>query len=208
MKVTKIEVQKKNKQRVSVFCDEEYAFSLNAETLIKNAVSVGAQLSETQIKNMVFESDYLSAVNQASVYVSKGLKTKKQIETYLSKKGYNFEIITQAIKKLEEYNLLNDFAFIKAFVADHSAYGELKLKQELALKGVEKDLIEEYFSNNYEVNIEKLKSLKDKYLKNKEPTPENIIKCKKHLLSKGFKYEDITALDWSENESWNWYCWS
>ena len=182
MKVTKIELQKKNKKRVSVFCNEEYSFAINAETLIKYGIKEGYELSQSQIEKLIFESDSLSAVNKASEYVTKGVKTKKQICEYLKNKGYGEQSINHTINKLEEYNLIDDMAYIRAYIADHSAYGELKLKQELILKGVEKELIEQYFSEEYEVNLEKLEVLKNKYLKNKELTPENIIKCKKHLL--------------------------
>ncbi len=208
MKVTKIELQKKNKNRVSVFCNDEYSFSLNAETLVKHNIKVGSELTQQTAQNLVFESDALSAINKASEYVTKGLKTRKQIANYLKNKGFDQNIISNAIAKLEEYLLIDDNAYIKAYVNDHNGYGELKLKQQLALKGVEKEIIEKFFEENYEVNFEKLQILKNKYLKNKELTTENILKCKKHLLSKGFKYEDIQTLDWSENESWNWYCWT
>ena len=186
-----------------MFCDNEYAFSLSAETAIKYSIKVGSEITQAQINNWTHESDALTAINKASEYVTKGLKTKKQIADYLKNKGFQPSIIENAIKVLSEYKLINDEEYIKAFIADHQGYGELKLKQQLLLKGVSRQLIDNYFSTSYAVNLEKLESLKNKFLKNKELTSENIIKCKKHLLSKGFKYEDINMLEWSENESWD-----
>ena len=203
MKVTKIEIQQKNKKRVSVFCDDEYAFSLSAETAIKHSIKVGSEITQAQINNLTYESDALTAINKASEYVTKGLKTKKQIADHLKNKGFEPSIIENAIKVLSEYKLVNDEQYIKAFIADHQSYGELKLKQELLLKGIDKELLDNYFNNTYEVNLEKLEALKNKFFKGKEQSLENIIKCKKHLLSKGFKYEDINMLNWSEHESWD-----
>ena len=201
--VSKIEVQKNNKNRVNIYCDNQFEFSLQTETLIKNAISVGTHLSENQKQDLILQSDQIDALTKATAYVAKGLKTQSQIQDFLKKKDYNQQIINLTIQKLTEYKLLNDQAYIVAYVNDHKSYGELKLKQELYAKGLSKDLIEQYFAEDYSVNVENLQNIANKYLKNKEINYENVLKCKKHLLSKGFTYEDISQVDWNGYESWN-----
>lgn len=203
MKVTKIEVQKNNKNKVNIFCDEEYSFSLHTETLLKNHISVNTILTETQVENLVLEDNKLKALSLATNYVSKGLKSKKQIKDFLLKKEFSTVVINYVISKLEEYNLINDISYINAFIHDHNKYGQLKLKQMLLTKGFSKEKIEECFLD-FETDLIQLQNLKDKYLKNKQNTYENNLKCKKYLLSHGFSFEDINKLDWSENEDWDW----
>ena len=202
MIVTKIEVQKHNKNKVSIFCDNEYLFSLNTETLLKNHISVGSNLTEKNIEDLTNEDNALKALESASSYVSKGIKSRKQVRDFLKKKEYNSTIINQVIIKLEEYNLIDDNAYINAFVHDHKQYGTLKLKQLLLEKGISKQKLDEYF-NEFELDLNSLQSLKDKYLKNKENNYENIIKCKKYLLSHGFSYEQINKLEWGDYEDWS-----
>ena len=202
MIVTKIEMQKHNKNKVSIFCDDEYSFSLNTETLLKNHISVGSKLKENIIENLINEDNALKALESASNYVAKGIKSRKQVRDFLKKKEYNTDVISQVISKLEEYNLIDDNTYINAFVHDHKQYGTLKLKQLLLDKGISKQKLDEYFSE-FESDLKSLQSLKDKYLKNKENNYENIVKCKKYLLSHGFSYEEINRLEWSDYEDWN-----
>ena len=202
LKVTKIEVQKNNKNKVNIFCDGQYLFALHTETLLKNHITQNSEITEVQIEKLTQEDNLVKATEEATKYVSKGLKSRKQIRDFLIKKQYNLDIINSVIEKLAEYNLIDDNAYIQAFIHDHNQYGQQKLKQMLLQKGFSKQKLDEVFSN-FEVDLDNLKKLADKYLKNKERTYENIIKCKKYLLSKGFSYEDINSLGWGENESWD-----
>ena len=203
LKVTKIEVQKKNKNKVNIYCDEEYLFSLHTETLLKNHISVGSILRDEMVENLVKLDNRVKALEYATKYVEKGLKSRKQVRDYLKKKDYEVDIIHDVIEKLETYSLIDDETYIKAFIHDHNQYGQLKLKQQLMEKGISKNKLDEYFLD-YEQDLEVLQNIANKYLKGKEKTYENIIKCKKYLLSHGFGYEDISKLDWgNSDEDWN-----
>ena len=48
--ITKIEVQQHNKNRVSIFLDQEYAFSIALETAMKHSLKKGMELDDNQIK--------------------------------------------------------------------------------------------------------------------------------------------------------------
>ena len=202
MKVTKIEVQKNNKNKVNIYCDNEYLFSLHTETLLKNGISVGAMLTESAVENLKNADDEFKALQIASTYVSKGVKSRKQVRDFLKKKEYSAFIVNNVISKLEEYKLIDDNSYIQAFIHDHTQYGELKLKQLLLNKGISKQKIDEFFLD-YNFDIEILQDLANKYLKNKENNYENVLKCKKYLLSHGFSYDQINQLNWGENEDWN-----
>ena len=202
LKITKIEVQKKNKNKANIFVDNEYRFALHLETLLKKRIEVNTEITEYEIEKLVEEDSRVKALSETVNYVSKGLKNRKQIKTYLTKKEYSKQTIDFVIEKLEEYKLIDDETYIKAFINDHKQYGEVKLKQLLCEKGFSKQKLDEYFLD-YEVDLDNIKKMKDKYMKNKENNYINNMKCKKYLLSHGFSYEDISNLDWSENEDWN-----
>ncbi len=208
-KITKISAQKKDNARVNIFVNEEYFCALQAETMLKNHLQKGMEISKDELLEMQKESDYLVAINKASNLLSKNLKTEKQIRDYLKGKGYDPSIVSLALAKLKEYNLINDNAYACAYVSSHKGYGEAKLKSELFAKGVSKKIVEEYFEG-YEEDIEQIQALVNKYLKNKERTDKNIIKAKKYIISKGYSYDVLSKLNYggeSGNENWNWYCW-
>lgn len=52
MKVTNIEVQKKNKERVSIFIDGNYGFSLHTELVYKYHIKVGMDLEPSFINEI------------------------------------------------------------------------------------------------------------------------------------------------------------
>ena len=50
MKITKIEIQKKNKNRVNLYLDEEFYCGLSLETIMKNHLKEGFEINENQIE--------------------------------------------------------------------------------------------------------------------------------------------------------------
>jgi SOS response regulatory protein OraA/RecX len=68
-----------------------------------------------------------------------------------------------------------------------NSLGEKAIRYKLFQKGVEEKVINELFSN-VEFDISVPKKIAEKYLKNKQITSQNLAKCYKYLLSKGFSY--------------------
>lgn len=73
-------------------------------------------------------------------------RTKKEIEDKLAGKNYPAEIIRQIVQMLENYNLVNDEEFAELWIRDRCkvrSYGRWRIKHELALKGIDRALIDE-----------------------------------------------------------------
>ena len=52
-KITKIEVQKKNKHRYSVYINDSFEFGINEEVLLKYGLEVGSEIDEYFIENIL-----------------------------------------------------------------------------------------------------------------------------------------------------------
>ena len=50
MKITKIEVQKKNKSRVNLYLDGEFNCGLSLETIVKNGIKEGREITDEQLE--------------------------------------------------------------------------------------------------------------------------------------------------------------
>ena len=87
MIVTKIEVQKNNKNKVNIYIDNAYQFSLFAETLLKNHIDVNCTLSQQKIDDLILQDSCYKALQLATNYVSKGLKSRKQIRGHYVKRS-------------------------------------------------------------------------------------------------------------------------
>jgi regulatory protein len=133
-----------------------------------------------------------SAFDAALGYIARSQKTKRQIEGYLSLKKYTPEDIKAAVDKLEAYNYINDAVFAAAYVDYYAAVrGKLRLKYDLASKGVDKDVLNAALAK-IENQREAAHKAALKYAKNK-PLDKNLsAKVGAHLYGKGFEKRDIS----------------
>ncbi len=149
---------------------------------------------------MSAKDDLNQALNFAYFYLKFRARTKKEIEKYLLKKGENLGWTTQtiedALKILEEKKYIDDPAFINWFVSSRNSRkqkSQYVLKGELIRLGVEKQLIDEYFSENTQDETEMaLNALQTRWRKISDlPKIDRFKKSASFLQSRGFSWETI-----------------
>ena len=89
--ITKLEIQKRNQERVNVFIDDEFAFGLSLIDAAK--LRKGQQLSEIEIEALQNEDDIQKAVDRAIGYLSRRPRSVQEIQQYLRKKKIPEDII-------------------------------------------------------------------------------------------------------------------
>ena len=194
--ITKIESQKKNPKRRSVFIDGKFAFGVDEEVISRLSLKKGEDLTEQKIKKILTQKDENEAKNTALRLLSFRRRTEKEVKEKLQKKGFDEKTIKKTIEKLKEYDLINDLEFATAWVKDRLAYkqrGRRLLKQELWKRGIKKEIIDqvtqELCKDEDKSAIELLEKIKNRY-KNLEP---QVAKRRMYgfLLRRGFSYETI-----------------
>ncbi len=190
-KVTDITFQTKNKSRVNLFVDGEFFSGVSLETVMRYRIKKGDEYDEAELKNIIEQNEKNEALNKASNYISKSLKTKRQVKEYLLKKGYSEDVVWYCIDKLKEYNYIDDLEYSKRYIESTAKnQGKRMLEYKLMMKGVKKQDIE-CAVNELEINSkENAKAVAVKYLKNKEITKENIAKAFRYILGRGFSCDD------------------
>ena len=192
-KITKLSIQEKNKNRCNVFVDGCFFIALPVELVYKHALKVGLEIIPREFEQIVLEKDKSEALSKATGYVTKRLKTKKQVVEYLLGKGYNQETVNYCIEKLIEYRLIDDVEYAKRYIESVSKGEGVNLtRYKLMMKGLNKQIVENVYSDAEIDSKENAKSLAIKKMKNKEITRENLSKTYRYLISKGFTYEDAT----------------
>ena len=196
-KITNITVQEKNKNRCNIFIDGDFFIALSKELVYKYSLKEGLELEDSQIAEIRLESEKSDALSKAINYVSKSLKTKKQVVTYLTGKGYSLQTVNYCIDKLKEYSYIDDFEFAKRYIEFNSNnQGKHLLSYKMMMKGVSKQLIESAFEECGVNSKENALSVAEKRLKNKDITNELLSKTYRYLISKGFSYDDANyAID-------------
>jgi regulatory protein len=194
--ITRIQAQKKDPRRRSVFIDGKFAFGVDEEVVSRLGLAKGEDLTERRIKDILSQKAENEAKSAALRFLSFRRRTEKEIKDRLRKKGFNEKSIGRTIDKLKEYDLVNDSEFAAAWVKERLAYkprGKKLLAQELWKKGIRKDIIdqvtEELCQDEEKSAAELLEKIKGRY-KNLEPKVARR-RMSGLLLRRGFSYETV-----------------
>lgn len=194
-KITKIEAAKRNKDRVNIYIDGEYAFSCFGEIVYKLNLARNMEVDTEKLKEIVFEDEFLRCKNSSLKIIERNFKTEKEIYGKLSEKGYQEKTIERTLEFLMEYNLINDEKYSEAFIKDKiKNQGRKKIKYNLLRKGINEDTIEEKLLEiNDEAEEAACRKLAEKKIKSliKGESDNFKISSKliRFLLSKGYEYE-------------------
>lgn len=199
-KITSIEVQKRNVNRVNVYVDEAFTFAFDAELIYKQGIQKDSIIDVEAIKEIVKEDEFIKCKNSALRTVEKTYKTEKELRDKLTEKGFEEDTIKRAIEFLKEYNLLNDEKYAEMYIKDRlRSQGRNKIKYALIRKGVSEDILLDKLSNidSEDENDTAFKLAEKKYniLKKKESDKYKLSqKLFRFLLSKGYDYDCCNSI--------------
>lgn len=201
--ITKIEPQKKNPRRRSVFIDGKFIFGVNEEVVSKLRLEKGETLTERRITEILAGKSENEAKEAALRFLSFRRRTEKEIKDKLRQKGFDDKIIRSTIQKLKSYDLVNDHEFAVAWIKErlaHKPRGKRLLRQELWKKGIQKEIIDravgELCRNEDESALEVLRKAGRRYRKLEPKVARR--RMLGLLLRRGFSYEtskDALALE-------------
>jgi len=198
MKITAIKAQVKNPERVSIYVDEKYAFSLNHAQLLEQKLRSGLELTDAQLAELKHVSEQGKAYERALNYVMIRPRSLREIQQYARRKKWAPEDTQVIIDKLTARNYLNDASFAKAWVESRKLtknYSTRKLRLELKQKGITDDIISEVLAEDQYDEQSALKALVAKKLKLSRYAndPQKLMQ---YLARNGFSYDDIkSAMD-------------
>ena len=195
--ITKMEIGKRNKERINIYIDEEYAFSISAELVYKENLKVKDKVDVQLLKKLSDEDNYIKCKNTALKIIERTYKSEKELAERLELKGYDSHIIKRTINFMKEYNLLNDNNYATMYVKDKSRnIGKKKIKYSLLQKGIDEEIIEselEKINNDevkaivYEMALKKYKVFSKRENDNYKLTQ----KLYRFLMGKGYDYDLI-----------------
>ncbi len=195
--ITKIEPQKKNKNRVSIYSDNEFIIGISVDTLLKFNLQAGVEISEELINKIGEKENFDSLKNSAFRFLSRRQHSIKELRDKLFRKSKTSKLIDKVIKHLLDKRYLDDFSFAKTFLNEEiklKKNGPLLIKSKLLRKGIKSETIELLISSKYSnsMQINNCKYLAEKKLNSliKKSTNKNKkIKLINHLKQKGYDWE-------------------
>jgi len=141
--ITALKIQKRSKERVNLFLDDEYAFSVSlsvAATLKKEQY-----LSDADIEQLKDQYEQYKAYQHAVRFLSFRSRSQMEVESHLRDKDYAPDVISQTIERLTHEQYLDDEAFVRFWLEDRERFrprGERGLRYELRQKGIADEVID------------------------------------------------------------------
>jgi regulatory protein len=146
-KITALEVQKRNKERVNVYIDGEFAFPLS---LIEAArLHKGQNLTEVEIAVLRDEDAVVQAVDSAVHFISYRPRSAREVRRNLAEKDIPDAVIDAALERLSKMGYVDDLSFTRYWIENRESFKPLSpvaLRQELQQKGIARDIIDEALS--------------------------------------------------------------
>jgi len=147
-KITALEVQKKNPNRVNIHLDGEFAFGLARITAAW--LKIGDILSDEKITQLQNEDARERALQQALLFLSYRARSEKEIRQNLKKHEYPEEAIEYTMIRLRDNRLANDNEFAQAWVENRNTFrprSRRALTMELRQKGLDEETIKNAVSD-------------------------------------------------------------
>ncbi len=141
--ITALEPQTKNRDRVNVFLDGAYQFSLS--WALAEDLRIGEAYSEQQIRELKQRDREESIYRRALRLIGRRPRSEFELRNYFKKRQVSIEVQDSVLDRLRGVNLVDDSAFARAWVENRLAFrprSSLMLRDELRKKGVPRDAIE------------------------------------------------------------------
>ncbi len=144
--ITMVEAQQNHSQRYNIYINDEFAFSVHEDLLVKQRLLKGNLLDDASIQRILAEESLDAAYRSAIHYIGRAMKTAKEVERKLIMKGYSEELAIEVVHKLREQGYIDDEFYASALARQRlhaNQKGSMWIKRELGQKGVSRSEIEQ-----------------------------------------------------------------
>jgi len=193
--ITRIESQKRRKNRYSIFSGDQFITGVSDQTLLEFNLHTGKKLTEKKLDKINEREDYLRLREQALRYLARRAHSKREMKTKLSQKGFDSYKIIQIIAELEQKKYLDDAHFARVFIQDEirlKKTGPLRIRQKLREKGIDKELAEQLLHLLYPEDLQTIHAaeLAQKKVKNltAQPVAKKQTQLANYLKNKGYTW--------------------
>jgi regulatory protein len=142
--VTQIAFQQRaESQRVNIFLDGQYAFSLSA--VIGLPLHNGAVLERPQIAELLARDAEERAYDRALIFLAARPRSESEVRQRLREADFPATVIDRVVERLLAQGLVNDEEFAQYWVGQRSTFrprGTRALQAELRRKGVDSSTVE------------------------------------------------------------------
>jgi regulatory protein len=192
MKITAIKQQVKNPERVSIFVDSKYEFSLSLDELVKYKFKNNDELSAADVKKYKKISADGKLRARALEWLMNRPHSEREFRDYLYRKKVEPEQIDSLVGEFTQKKYLDNVKFAAWFTELQARRGksDRAIKAELFKKGIGRELADQAVPENAGEEELRLKAMIEKKsrLSRYKNDPQ---KLAKYLTSQGFSWQAV-----------------
>jgi regulatory protein len=146
MRITALEPQMNNPDRINLFVDGRFLMGVNAVVVLQMGLRFEQDLTPEQLELLQSEEIEQQAVDRALNFLSYRPRSREEVRRYLRRKETPPEIIEAALARLDRLDFVNDRTFAGFWIESREHFsprGARALKNELRMKGVEREVVDE-----------------------------------------------------------------
>jgi regulatory protein len=142
-RITAIELQQKNPQRVNIYLDGVFAFGLARITA--GWMEVGQELSDDKIADLQDDDAHEMTYQKALHFLSYRPRSSSEVRQNLLKRATPPPLVEETVNRLQHAGLVNDQEFARAWVENRNAFrprSKSALRMELRRKGLSDEIVQ------------------------------------------------------------------
>ena len=195
----KLTVKEGKANKIHIYVDEEYRATVDSDYWYSEKYRNIKDINEEELTELLDAVSFRRAYNKSLDLLSRRPYGTKELIKKLCEKGHEKDSAEKACERLLELGLLNDEEYARILATDlleRKNYGIKRIKQELNIRGINRDIIENTIDllDNDPVN-RIIILVKKKYI-NKINDEKGRKRTVDALMRLGYSYSDIkTALN-------------
>ena len=210
MKITNLSTQQRDPNRINVFVDDKYRFSLDVSQVVSLGVKIGREYDEQELAELEQESQFGKLYGRALEYCLMRPHSAREVRDYLWRKtratryrskktgelkerpGVSQALVDRVYKRLVEKAYIDDEKFTRYWVENRNqtkGMSRRTLEAELRAKGVANDIIERNLRDSSRNDTDELQKI---IAKKRRRYPDEQ-KFMQYLARQGFSFDDIKA---------------
>lgn len=190
-------LKEKRKGLTQVFIDGEYAMTLDNMVLLENHIKEHSEIDDDELYILVKKSKERRANEKALTLLERRSHSKQELANKIAR-TMDRDSAVAAAEKMEEIGLVNDRDFAERYARElfeRKKFGKIRVKQELKLKGIDKEIIEDilliYEDFDVEEQIKNILVSKYPLYKEDEKVKARAVAA---LQRRGFSFSDIRGV--------------
>lgn len=196
MKITALKQQVKRPERISVFIDGTYSFSLSMDELVRERLAVKQEIDAPRLKQLQKASEDGKVRMRTLAWVAMRPHSTYECQEYLRRKKVDPSLAEQLIGEFSRLGYLNDEAFAEWLVRLRRTQGksDVAVRADLSRKGIRGSLAASALEATSEesTEAERLQRLIEKKIRlsRYRADPNKLVQ---YLVRQGFQYSAVRS---------------